>query len=97
MLLDGGGQPGDTSSKALSPAGHCYAIRCFYTAFVKKRVMRPSGRCGILGGGNRLDRTGAANDLFDGKGKLIPADPAFVAVVINTRHPTGRGDDMQDH
>jgi len=58
--------------------------------------MWPFGRCGILRGGYRLNRARAANDLFDGQGKLIPADPAFVAIMINTGDELRSGDDLQD-
>lgn len=65
-------------------------------AFVEQGVVGPFGSSGKLGRGNGVDGTGAAGEVADGEGEFVPAELAFVTIVVETGDEGGSGNDMED-
>ena len=65
-------------------------------AFIQQGIVGPFCGRRETGGRDRVYGAGAADVFADGEGKLIPADPAFIAVVIDTGEENVAGQDMED-
>src|ERR1700761_4972039 len=64
--------------------------------FIEQTIMRPGGRSRVIRAGNRTDDTGTVDQIPYGKGKLIPAYLALIAIIENSRDKTGGGKNMED-
>ena len=78
------------------PVRYGNAIGLFDQAFVEEGVMGPAGRSGIVDTGDGAYGAVAADELADGKGKVVPADLAFIAIIIYARDEMGGIDNMKD-
>ena len=89
-------KPLNTGSQTCMPVRYGNAIGLFDQAFIEEGVMRPAGRSGIVDTGDWAYSAAAANELVDGKGEVVPADLAFVAIIIYARDEMGSVDNMKD-
>ena len=73
---------GDAGDQAGPPFGNGEMVSQTDQAFVEQGKTGPFGGCGELSGGYGVYFAGAADIFADSECELIPADAAFIAVVV---------------
>lgn len=91
-----GAEAGEAGGEAGAPVGDGEAVSLADEAFVEEGVMRAFGGRGKLGSGDWVDGAGAAGQFADSKGEFVPAELAFVAIMIKPGDEGRKGDDMED-
>lgn len=91
-----GAEAAKTGGEAGVPVGDGEAVSLADEAFVEEGEMGAIGGRGILGSGDGVEAAGAAGQFADGEGEFVPAELAFVAIMIETGNKGRKSDDMED-
>lgn len=86
----------DAGDQAGPPFGNGEMVSRTDQAFVEQGKTGPFGGCGVLNGGDGVYFAGAADEFADSECEFIPADTAFIAVVVEAGEEGWCVDDVKD-